>query len=108
MLLKDALPELAAELSLGFERIGRPDLAAQVGTVALVTRCRCSDDFCATFFTQPDESWDGREVERFILDVRGLLCLHTVDQVIARAEMLGRPEVRDRLRELFPVARVPT
>lgn len=100
--LAEALPEVAAELVRGFVNAGRPDLAAQVRELALVDRCRCGDDFCATFYTQPNESWEGRVVERFVLDMPGIICLHTVDGVVARVELLDRAEVRDRLRELFP------
>jgi len=103
MLLKDALPQVAEELAHGFRLEGRDDLAEQVAKLELVDRCRCTDDFCATFYTQPNESWDGKKVKRFILQMEGFFCLHTVNGVVARVELLWRPEVRDRLRELFPL-----
>lgn len=103
LLLRNALPEIATELARGFHRAGRPDLAEQVERLELVDRCPCSDGFCATFYTQPNESWDGRVVERFVLEMPGLTCLHSVDGVVARVELLRRPEVRDQLRALFPV-----
>ncbi len=102
MLLKDALPQVAQELAHGFHLEGRDDLAEQVAQLELVDRCRCTDDFCATFYTQPNEPWEGKKVKRFILPMDRLLCLHTVNGVVARVELHWRPEVRDRLRELFP------
>ena len=103
MLLQHALPSVASEIVDGFIRLGRPDLAAQLEKLELVTRCPCNDDFCATFYTQPDESWDGQKVERFIIEMPGLFCIQTVNGIVARVELLSRPEVRARLRELFPV-----
>lgn len=105
MLLKHVLPAVAAELVCGFRQEGRPDLAEQVGWLELVDRCPCSDDFCATFYTQPKESWEGKKVERFILDMPGLSCLDTVDGVVAWVELLWRPDVQDRLLAIFPQVR---
>jgi hypothetical protein len=105
MLLKDALPGVAAEMARGFRLAERMDLADQVARLELVDRCPCSDDFCATFYTQPTESWEGWAVERLVIDMPGLTCLYAVGGVIAWVELLWRPEVRDRLRELFPQPR---
>jgi len=102
MLLKTVLPDIAAEIARGFSLEGRPDLATQVEVLELVDRCRCGDDFCATFYTQPNESWEGKKVKRFILEMKGLLCLHCVDGVVARVELLNRPDLRDRLWALLP------
>jgi hypothetical protein len=102
MLLKDALPQVAQELAHGFHLEGRDDLAEQVAQLELVDRCSCTDDFCASFYTQPRMSWEGKKVERFILRMPGLFCLNTVNGVVAHVELLQRPEVRERLRELFP------
>jgi hypothetical protein len=102
MLLKDALPEVASEMARGFRLAERMDLSDQVARLELVDRCPCNDDFCATFYTQPNGSWNGRAVERLVIDMPGLTCLYTVDGVVAWVELLWRPEVRDCLRELFP------
>lgn len=105
MLLRGVLPAVAVELADALFRAGRPDLATAVEQIELVERCPCNDEKCATFFTQPNDSWDGREVERVIVDMPGLICIHTVDGLIARIELLSRPDVRVRLGQLFPGSR---
>jgi hypothetical protein len=105
MLLMQSLPVVAAEMAHGFALIQHGHLAEQVGRLELVDRCPCNDDLCATFYTQPNGSWEGRDVERFVLEMPGLTCLYTVDGVVAWVELLRRPDVRDRLRVLFPQAR---
>ena len=58
-LLKDALPEFAAELVRTLRAEGRTDLGEQIATLRVVDRCRCGDWFCATFYTvpKPDGPW---------------------------------------------------
>ena len=51
--LSDTLPALAAELRQLLTEQGEPELAAQVPGLMIFDRCRCGDDFCATFYTQP-------------------------------------------------------
>ena len=49
LVLRVALPAFALELEQSLREQGRADLASQVATLPLVDRCRCEDDFCATF-----------------------------------------------------------
>jgi hypothetical protein len=51
--LKDTLPEFARELEHLLATSGRHHLAKQVPELKIVDRCRCRDDFCSTFYTQP-------------------------------------------------------
>ena len=53
MLLTEALPQLAREIEQLLKKRGEPELAAQVPRLAIFDRCRCGDDFCASFYTQP-------------------------------------------------------
>jgi hypothetical protein len=53
MLLTEVLPELARELEQLLKQKKEFDLAAEVATLAIVDRCRCGDDFCASFYRQP-------------------------------------------------------
>jgi hypothetical protein len=99
--LDGVLPAIAEELYIGFRKARRPELADMVWALELVDRCPCNDDFRATFYTQPNEHWYGK-VEPIFLDIPGLICVHLVQGQLARVELLDRPEVRDRLRELFP------
>jgi hypothetical protein len=99
--LDDVMPDIAEELYIGFRKARRPDLAESVWELELVDRCRCGEEFCATFYTQPNEPWSGK-VEHLIIDMIGLLCIELVRGRVARVELLDRPDVRDRLSELFP------
>src|SRR5271170_7423269 len=53
LLLTDTLPAFSAELRQLLEEQGEHELAAHVPLLAIQDRCRCGDDFCATFYTQP-------------------------------------------------------
>src|SRR5271155_4200335 len=53
LLLADTLPEFVTELRQLLAEQGEPELAAQVPSLTILDRCRCGDDFCATFYTQP-------------------------------------------------------
>ena len=53
MLLTDILPQLALELDQLLKEHQESESAAQVSTLAIMDRCRCGDDFCASFYTQP-------------------------------------------------------
>lgn len=53
LLLADVLPAFATELRQLLTEYGEPELAAQVPGLMILDRCRCGDDFCATFDTQP-------------------------------------------------------
>ncbi|HZU42947.1 MAG TPA: hypothetical protein VE994_09770 [Terriglobales bacterium] len=51
LLLANTLPAFAAELQRLLTEAAEPELAAQVPGLAILDRCRCGDDFCATFYT---------------------------------------------------------
>ena len=101
MLLKDALPLVAKELERGFRLEDRHDLADQVSRLKLISRCRCGDDFCATFYTGNRHGRDGLETEQLVLDVPGLLSVFVHDGVIREVELLWRDDVREQLNHLF-------
>src|SRR5512132_3575336 len=52
-LLTDVLPGLAQELQQLLTEHDEPALAAQVPDLRIIDRCRCDDDFCATFYVRP-------------------------------------------------------
>jgi len=102
--ISDALPELAHELETLLLKCGEPDLAAQIRLLHIVDRCRCREDFCATFYTEPRPggSW-GAGHRNISLDCeQGMLILDVVDHKLKCVEVLDRPEVRKRLHEILP------
>ena len=103
-LLKEVLPELANELIIQFEKEGEHQLAEQVPSLQIVDRCRCGDDFCATFYTapKPKGAW-GSEHESIPLDMEdGYLNVDVVDGKIVSVEVLFRDEIREKLLRQMP------
>ena len=101
--LTSALPKTAKTLRKLLSADGRADLAEQIDTLILVDRCRCDDCGCATFYTQPNETWDDQQVERIIpAGMAGLICIQVVNARIARVEILNRPDIRGQLLRLLP------
>lgn len=90
------LPDLAEELSKLLSAAGRNDLAAQVPNLSIVDRCRCGDDFCASFYTQPKPNGAyGVGHENVALEPeRGMIILDVLNGSIAKVEVLYRDEIR--------------
>jgi hypothetical protein len=103
-LLVTALPELGGELEALLNSAGKAKLAAQVPGLRIVDRCRCGDDFCATFHVQPKpEASYGPGHRNIALEPKtGMLILDVVDDNIAAVEVLYRDDVRTSLHELLP------
>jgi hypothetical protein len=104
MHLSEVLPEFSSELENGLNAEGRHDLAKQIGKLELLDRCRCGDEFCATFHTLPkqDRTEHASRVERLIPPVRGLTEILVVDGRLASFEVLFRPDIRQRLLDVLP------
>ena len=104
MLLTDVLPKLAVELELLLTKTGESELAAQVPTLAIVDRCRCDDDFCSSFHTQPKpEGAYGSDHRSLDLDAEtGTIILDVVSGLIAYVEVLNRDDIRKMLVAALP------
>ena len=103
MKLRQALPDVYQELEQGLQKAGRVELAASLESLELVDRCRCGDGFCATFFTQPKDSWPPpAELEHIVVEAPKLFCVTVASGKVAKAEYLWRPSLRQRLLELKP------
>jgi hypothetical protein len=100
----DVLPKLATELQALLLEEGKPELAAQVPDLQIVERCRCGDDFCATFYSQPIPKGGWEPTHRTIpLSPReGMLILDVVNGTIACVEVLYRDDVRQKLFAALP------
>jgi len=102
--VRELIPELATELTRLLQAEGHFSLADQVSTIEIVERCRCGDDFCATFYTAPPPrgAW-GLGHETIALDPdEGYLNVDVLNGKIVSIEVLYRDEVRDFLRSLLP------
>jgi|SRR5579859_7253308 len=104
MLVAEVFPALAGELQELLLKQNRHELAEQVPTLRIVDRCRCGDDFCASFYTQTKPT--GRYppgTKTIELDTKeGMLILDVVDGAIAQVEVLNREDVRKALLTAIP------
>ncbi len=104
MKLADTLPTLSAELAELLSKKGRPDLAAQVSSLKIVDRCRCEDDFCSSFYTQPKpEGSYGANLRTIPLESSaGMLIIDVVDDKIMFVEVLYDDANRRQLLAALP------
>jgi|SRR5690242_5961860 len=104
MLLKEVLPSFAAELEQLLENEGEGELAAQVPGLMIVDRCRCGDDFCASFYTQPKPKGAYGPGHRCLElePAEGMLILDLLADRIAHVEVLNRNEIREKLLAALP------
>jgi hypothetical protein len=104
LVLADELPELAAEIRELLTKASESALEESVPTLRIVDRCRCGDDFCATFYTQPKPAgrW-GPGHESIPLEPKGgMIIIDVVQGQIACIEILHRDEIRQKLLALLP------
>src|SRR6266481_4102410 len=100
MLLTEMLPVLAQELQQLLQAQGQLELAAQIPGLAIVERCRCGDDFCASFYTQPKPKGSygpGHYTLALETAAQGMLIRDVVDGVISFVEVLYPPGIRQKL-----------
>ncbi|HWZ25911.1 MAG TPA: hypothetical protein VN037_11570 [Verrucomicrobiae bacterium] len=103
-LLVDMFPELSAELEQLLRVSGEHALADQIPRLRVLDRCRCGDDFCATFYTQPKPKGSyGPGLQTLALEpVTGDLIIDVLDGAVAKVEVLYRDEIRRKLLTKFP------
>ena len=104
LILSEVFPLLSQELQQLLIEAGEADLASQVSALRIVDRCRCGDDFCASFYTQPKPNGAyGPSHRNVVLNpAKGMLILDVVDGVIAHVEALYRNDIRESLQEVMP------
>jgi hypothetical protein len=102
--LSEILPALAIELEQLLKNQGESELAAQVSQLTVIDRCRCGDNFCSSFYTQPKpEGHYGPSHRCFGLDAaEGMLLVDVVAEKIAHVEVLNRADVRRDLLAALP------
>ncbi len=109
MRLREALPEFVEEIVESLTCSGRPELATQVDSLDLASRCGCGDDFCSTFYVtsgrsplSPDERKERGPHFRDTLDLDAksgsvLIDLDHLDRIVT-VEVLNRPDVEEALK----------
>ncbi|MGB6716816.1 MAG: hypothetical protein WBE47_07695 [Candidatus Acidiferrales bacterium] len=104
LLLTDALPAFASELRQLLIENGEPELAAQVPGLMIFDRCRCGDDFCATFYTQPtpNGSYGSGHRNVALRPDEGMVILDVVSGEIACVEVLDQKDIREKLDAALP------
>jgi hypothetical protein len=98
--LIDILPALAEEIVELLSKHKEHELAAQIAQLKIIDRCRCEDDFCATFYTQPKPRGSYGPNHRCV-DLEpehGYLILDVVADQIVAIEVLYRDEIRKTIQ----------
>jgi hypothetical protein len=103
-LIAECFPDLAHELVGLLRSEGRGDLADQVDTLYLVDRCRCRDDFCATFYTapRPTGAWGPGHETVALHPSTGYLNVDVLRGTVVSIEVLYHDAMRESLDRLLP------
>jgi hypothetical protein len=104
LLLTDTLPAFATELRQLLVEQGEPELATQVSGLMIFDRCRCGDDFCSTFYTQPkpEGAYGPGHRNVALTPSQGMCILDVVAEEIACVEALDRNDLREKLHAVLP------
>lgn len=104
LLLQDVLPSLADEMEALLTKANELELSSQVVELKIVDRCRCEDDFCASFYTQPKpiEGYGPGHRNVVLRPEKGMLVLDVVASRIMYVEVLNRDEIRKAIRAVLP------
>jgi hypothetical protein len=83
---------------------GELALAAQISELNIISRCRCGDDFCATFYTQPKPigSCGSTHSNIEVNPKQGMMILDLAEGKIMCVEVLFRDEIREQLHAILP------
>jgi hypothetical protein len=97
--LRDIDADFLTELRSLLATAGEDGLALQVESLSVVDRCRCGDDFCATFYSEPrPRGAYGAGHRNVVLSPEvGMLILDVVNERIVTVEVLYNDVFRERL-----------
>ena len=99
--LAEVFPQLARDLKRALTDEGQIDLADQVDSLEIWSRCGCGDWFCASFYTASQE-WRGKQtVESVPVESSSVDVVDTLDKKIVFIEVLFNGEVSSKLGEIF-------
>lgn len=104
MLFREIAPQFAEEIAALLRGADEPALADQVPALRVVGRCRCGDDFCASFYTAaPPAGAYGPGHRNVALDpTTGMVILDVVDDRIMQVEVLYNDQFRMTLHAAMP------
>jgi hypothetical protein len=104
IILQQVLPAVSKELEHLLEKAGESALAVTVPELLIVERCRCGDDFCASFYTQPKppNSYPAGHRTLALAPTEGMIIVDVVADKIAFVEILYRDAIRNSLLALLP------
>ncbi len=107
-LLIDLMPDLAGELAVLLRQQGYAHVESGIPMLRIIDRCRCGDDFCATFYTERRPTGPlGPNHETIDLEAAsGMIIVDLVGSSIVKIEVLYREEVRKRLNEILPLSEI--
>jgi len=107
--VQQLFPRFCAELEDLVGASNRPELAAQLSELLVVSRCECGDANCAHFFTAARSSTGhGPRHSNLVLNASdGLIVLDVVDDQIVAIEVLDLPDVKELLDAALPLAERP-
>jgi hypothetical protein len=107
--VRDALPRFAAELTHLLAASTRPELAEQLTTLEVASRCACGDYFCSTFYVSRGRSplteeqqkdrgphWGQRGLDVNAKEGTIVVDLDRVDRIVS-VQVLYRPDVEAEL-----------
>lgn len=102
--LGEAMPGLVAELVAALIAGDEPELAQQVRSLRVVSRCGCGDSSCSSFYTgpKPAHAWSAEGTHRCcpLIVERGMVTLDVVDGIIRYVEVVDRPDIAAMLDDL--------
>jgi hypothetical protein len=103
LILRESLPELAAELEALLRKDNESELADQIQSLEIEDRCRCDGLSCATIYNvpRPKGAWRGNH-RNILLDTEGLTVLDILDERIVCIEMLDRDQITQQVHTLLP------
>ena len=104
MLFMDAFPQLLEEIRRLLNETNASQIAAQLESLVIVDRCRCGDDFCATFYTAPKPAGRYGKGHRSVSlePAKGMIVLDVIDEKVVQIEVLYRDEIREKLHKMMP------
>ena len=102
--VREIFPRFAVELEQLIRASSRPELAAQVGELLVVARCRCAQPDCAHFFTAapPQGAYGPGHASIELASEHGLIVLDVIDDRIVAVEVLDRGDVKAILDAHLP------